>query len=513
MSEKEHLLGIDVGTYSAKGVLVHRDGTVKASHTVEYTVDFPRPGWAEQDADEVWWASFTRIARALLEESGVPADDIAAVGCSAIGITMLPVDRQGRPLRPSVLYGIDTRATKEIEALNAAIGKDEILRKGWSRLSANSVGPKILWLKNNEPDVFARTHKVLTASAYLAFKLTGEYTIDTFSTQSLGPMIDMERMAWDAAGAAHVCSLDLLPTIRPTTDVIGGVHAEAAAQTGLAVGTPVIAGVVDAAAEAISVGVTSPGDTMLMLGTTVIMTHVMDELVHRDGLLAAHYLVEGTYALNASLATSAALTRWFKDNYAHDEVRDEARDGVNAYVRLAEQAAEVAAGSEGLVVLPYFSGERSPMFDPRARGVIAGLTLSHTRKHVYRALLEGVAYSIRQNAELMVDAGGHPTTFTAVGGGCKNPLWLQIIADVTGMSIEVPARTIGASFGDAYLAGVGVGMFDGFDELRRSWIAMDRVVTPDPKNEEVYSATFDVYRRMYPKLVEEMHDLADLQTG
>jgi xylulokinase len=506
-----YLIGVDVGSYSAKGVLVTLDGCVVATATVEYGITFPQPGWAEHDADRIWWDSLVHIVRTLLHESGIDATSVAAVGCSAIGITMLPVDSRGKPLRPSILYGIDTRAHREIDELHDTLGEDRIVAVSGSPLSSSSVGPKILWLRRNEPDTFGRTHQILTASAYLAFRLTGEYSIDAYSAQGFAPLFDPDTRRWIPGACEHVCPEELLPPILGTTDIVGTVHGPAAAETGLPVGTPVIAGTVDAAAEAISVGVTAPGETMLMLGTTAFITQVLGKPLQHQGLFASRFLVEGTYALSAGLATSAALTRWFRDNFAAAEVRAEEAGGDNAYQSLAAQAGRIPPGSEGLIALPYFSGERAPIQDPRARGVIAGLTLSHTRAHVYRALLEGVAYSIRHNLDVMAGLGAPPRSLTAVGGGTKNPLWLEIIADCTRTPVAVPDQAIGASYGDAYLAGVGIGRFDGFDTLRTQWVRHDRAVEPDLERHAVYEAHYEVYLRCYPSLRRELHALADLQ--
>jgi xylulokinase len=423
---------------------------------------------------------------------------------------VMPVDSQGRPLRPSVLYGIDTRASAEIEELNGRLGREAIFEQSGSYLSANSVGPKILWFKKHQPELYERTHKVLTASSYLTFKLTGEYVMDAYSAQGYAPMFDARRRAWDAAGCAGICTVDMLPDIRRPTEIIGGVHREAAEATGLRPGTPVIAGTVDAASEAISVGVTAPGDTMLMLGSTAFITHVFDRPVRHDDFWSSPYLVDGTFALNAGLATSAAVTRWFKDQLGAHEVAVEARDGANAYALLAEGAASVPAGSGGLIVLPYFSGERAPIHDPMARGVILGLTLSHTRQHMYRAVLEGVAYSLRHNLDVMREVGARPEVFTAVGGGSKNPLWLQIIADCTGVRIDVPRQTIGASLGDAFMAALGVGLVPSYASVR-DWVSIGHSVAPQGDHEETYAALYDVYRRTYPNLKAEMHDLAGFQ--
>ncbi|MEX2536040.1 MAG: FGGY-family carbohydrate kinase [Trueperaceae bacterium] len=511
MSEKPYLIGVDVGTYSAKGVLVRHGGEIVARHSVEYELSIPSPGLAEHDADEIWWRSLCEITRALLRESRIDPKSVAAIGCSAIGPTMLPVDRDGRPLRPAILYGIDTRSWREVEELSESMGPETIFASTGKPLTTQSNGPKILWFRRNQPELFEKTDKILTANGYLVLKLTGAQTLDIYSAAAFDPMFDIPTLGWDLARVEQICSIDQLPELRRPTEVVGEVHRAASEETGLAVGTPVIAGTIDAAAEAVSVGVTEPGETMLMYGTTLFIINVTDGWLSHRRMWSSPYLTEGRYVMTGGLATSAALTRWFRDQFGQVELEQERAGGVTAYQALAQQVETVPPGSNGLVALPYFSGERTPVNDPKARGVIAGLTLSHTRADVYRALLEGVAYALRHNMETMNEAGADLTRLVAVGGGTLNKAWLQIISDCLGQPQRVPRQTVGASYGDAYLAGYGVGIFPDFTELRESWVQWDRVIEPSRDRHERYNEYYPIYRRTYERLADELHALADLQ--
>lgn len=511
MTDKSYLIGVDIGTYSAKGVLVHADGSVLASHTVEYELRIPQPGWAEHDAELDWWRPFTEITRSLLDEADVDAEAVAAVGCSAIGPTMLPVDERGRPLRPAILYGIDTRSWREVAELNERLGTERIFESTGKPLTTQSNGPKILWFRRNQPELFARTAKILTATGYLTYRLTGEYTLDIYSAAAFDPMFDIPSLDWSRERVEEICSEELLPGLHWPTDVVGTVHRQSAAETGLAVGTPIIAGTIDAASEAYSVGVTEPGATMLMYGTTLFVINVADRWRRHRKLWSSPYLARGRYVMAGGLATSAALTRWFRDQFAGLEMQEERAGGTNAYQALAQQVDDVAPGSNGLVVLPYFSGERTPINDPKARGVIAGLTLSHTRADVYRALLEGVAYALRHNLETMQEAGTDLTRLVAVGGGTRNNAWLQLISDCLGQPQHLPANTTGASLGDAFLAGLGVGVFNDLRPLHEEWVKWDRVIEPDMRRHARYNDYYPIYRRTYDQLVDELHALADLQ--
>lgn len=503
------LMGVDIGTYSSKGVLTTPEGEIVAQATIEHDMSFPRPGWAEQDAERIWWGEFAQISRDLLERSRSRAEDVAGVAVSAIGPCLLPVGRDGRALRQGILYGVDTRATEEIAALEERYGSEVMYRKGGSVLSSQAVGPKILWLKRNEPDNYERAEFFHSASDYVVLRLTGEHVMDSYTASLYNPLFDLEAGAWSAEFADEIVDLPRLPRVKWANEVAGKVTPDAALETGLAPGTPVTVGTVDAVAEAVSVGAVHAGDLMCMYGTTAFLILASERIAANEAMWAVNHALPGLYGVAAGMATTGALTRWFRDNFARDLEGVEAEGG-NVYAVLAKQAGEAPAGSLGLVVLPYFSGERTPINDPRARGLICGLTLSHDRRHVYRAILEGTAYAINHNLEVMRAAGGQPSRIVAVGGGAKNLVWLQIVSDVSGVPQEVPAQTIGASYGDAFLAGLATGVVPSLDVLDSTWVKSERVIEPDPRVHDLYREYYAIYRRLYDHTASDQHDLAAL---
>jgi xylulokinase len=489
------LLGIDIGTSSSKGVLARPNGEVVAVATRPHELSLPRPGWAEHDADAIWWADFVTLCTELLSQATEP---VGAVCVSGIGPCLLPADSQGRPLRPAILYGIDTRATREIAELTERYGAERILGRCGSLLTSQAVGPKLLWLRRNEPAVWEQTRYMFMASSYIAFRLTGEYVLDHHSASQCDPLYDLKEHHWIEEWAQDIAPGLPLPRLLWPAEVAGTVTRAASELTGIPEGTPVAAGTVDAWAEAASVGVADPGDLMLMYGTTMFMVEVVTQPQPHPGLWSTAGVFPGTYSLAAGMATSGALTGWLR-NIA----------GNPPYEMLVEEAAKVRPGSDGLLVLPYFAGERTPLFDPQARGIIAGLTLSHGRGHLYRALLEATAYGVRHILETMREAGGGGKRLVAVGGGTKGGLWTQIVSSVVGREQVLPAETIGASYGDALLAAIA-GRF--VPEGTR-WDNAAAVIEPDAATRDTYERLYALYRDLYPATRTIAHSLADMQMG
>ncbi len=487
------LLGVDVGTSSTKGLLARPDGGVVATAQREHGLSLPRPGWAEHDAETVWWADFVSICKELLDKAD---DDIAAVCTSGIGAALLPADESGNPLRPAILYDIDTRAEKEIRELNERYGEETLLDRCGSLLTTQAVGPKLLWLQRNEPEVWEKTNKFFMVNSFIAWRLTGEYVLDHHSASQCDPLYDVHSYRWIGEWADEVAPGLPLPRLHWPAEVVGEVTSEASAATGIPAGTPVAAGTIDAWSEGASIGVQNPGDLMLMYGTTMFIIEVLERPLHHPGLWGTTGTLPETHNLAAGMATSGALTAWLKKI-----------SGDVSYETLTEEAAAVLPGSDGLVVLPYFAGERTPLQDPRARGLISGLTLSHGRGHLYRAMLEATAYGVRHIFEAMGEAGGGGERLVAVGGGTKGGLWTQIVSDVTGRPQDLPEQTIGASYGDALLAARAVGLA-GRDE---DWSRIVGTVEPNPKNKGLYDQLYGVYRDLYPATRELMHILAEVQ--
>jgi xylulokinase len=491
----ELLLGIDIGTSSTKGVLARPDGEVVATAQREHELSLPRPGWAEHDAERVWWDDFVSICRELLDQSD---DGVAAVCTSGIGACLLPADEAGNPLRPAILYGIDTRAEREIEELNERYGEENLLERCGSVLTTQAVGPKLLWLRRNEPEVWEKTRKFFMANSFIAWRLTGEYVLDHHSASQCDPLYDVREYRWIAEWAEEIAPGLPLPRLLWPAEVVGEVTREASGATGIPAGTPVAAGTIDAWSEGASVGVQDPGDLMLMYGTTMFMIEVLREPLSHPGLWGTTGILPNTHNLAAGMATSGALTGWLKKI-----------SGDLPYEKLTEEAAAVPPGSDALVVLPYFAGERTPIFDPRARGLISGLTLSHGRGHLYRAMLEATAYGVRHIFEFMTDAGGGGERLVAVGGGTKGGLWTQIVSDVTGRPQDLPEQTIGAAYGDALLAARAVGLA----EPDTDWSTISDTVEPRAENSGIYDELYRIYLELYPATREASHSLADLQKG
>jgi xylulokinase len=503
------LLGVDIGTYSSKGVLCLPNGEVLAEATIEHGLSLPRPGWAEHDADAIWWGEFVALSRSLLGDR-FTGDDVGGVAVSAIGACVLPVDAQGRPLRMGILYGIDTRASEEIAWLDEHFGSEPLFELGGMALTSQAIGPKILWLRRHEPEVFAGARMFLGSSSYMVYRLTGEYVMDYHTASYYNPLFDLRNLCWDARFAGPIVDLERLPPLLWADQIAGEVTAEAAVETGLKAGTPVTAGTIDAAAEAVSVGVVRPGDMMIMYGTTMFFIHVTARPVPDPRMWATAFCLPGRYSVDGGMSTTGALTRWFRDTLGREEMGAEAAGGPNAYAALAGAAAAIRPGADGLICLPYFAGERTPLNDPDARGVYAGLTLSHTKAHLYRASLEATAYGVRHNLETMSAMGAPPRRLVAVGGGAKNPLWLQIVSDVCGLPQDVPERTIGASYGDAFMAGLATGIVSGPEALQRDWVRLALQLQPDGALRPVYDAYYDVYRRLYESAKDQLHALARL---
>ncbi|MEJ2478777.1 MAG: FGGY-family carbohydrate kinase [Acidihalobacter sp.] len=497
----ELLLGIDVGTYSSKGVLARPDGTIAKSATVPHTMDIPHPGWAEQDADGVWWNDVVALCRELLDGEPFRGDEVAAVAVSAIGPCLLPLDSNGRPLRKGILYGVDTRAMNEIGELAERLGEEAVMRHSGMAFTSQAIGPKIRWLQRHEPEVWARTDKLHTASSYLVYRLTGEHVMDRHTASHYMPLIDIHSLEWNDALGSGLADHGMLPRLGWSDEQAGTVSASAAQATGLIPGTPVAVGAVDALSEAISAGVTRPGDLMIMYGSTTFFI-LLEEEPHPDQRVwTTAGAFEGQYALAAGMSTTGSLTRWFRDQFARDLPED------SAYQELFDGAGRVRPGAEGLLMLPYFSGERTPINDPLAKGVLAGLTLAHTRDHIYRAVLEGVALGIRHNLETFQTIGAPIERVMAVGGGAQSATWPQIVSDAGHVRQHLPGITLGASYGDAYLAGLCAGLVA--PGSIRSWNPPQTSIQPNEGNYPLYDDRYRQYRALYQATREVVHGLAE----
>jgi xylulokinase len=493
----KYYLGIDIGTFESKAALVDGEGNIIASASHPHKMLVPQAGWAEHNADEDWWGDFKRLSSQVIRDSKINSKDIRAVAASAIGPCMLPIDGNGDPLMNGVLYGVDTRATKEIEYLNDKLGVDTILAQTGNSLTSQSVGPKILWLKNQRPDLYAKTAKFVTSTTFINQKLTGRCFIDHYSAANWGPLYLPDEEGWSDRLNPGICRLDQLAEIAWTTDIIGEVTKHAASETGIAAGTPVIAGTIDAASEAISVGVLNSGDMMVMYGSTIFIILVTKSRVDDARLWYAPWLFKGQHASMSGLATSGTLTHWFRQNFGKELAEKDAA------IALANEASTSPPGANGIVVLPYFSGERTPRHDPQAKGMIYGLDLTHSRADIYRAFLESIAFGTKHIFDTYAETNQTPRHIESVGGGTKNSVWLQATSDVTGFVQSIREKTSGASFGNAFLAALSVGDVQ-HDEINM-WNKAQRQCLPKLENQQVYAENYRKFLQLYERNRDLMH--------
>lgn len=485
------MIGVDIGTSSSKGVLVDLDGQVLRSCVVQHVVDRPAPGFVEMDAT-IWWDEFVTITRDLLSEGTA---EVTAVGVSGMGPCVLLTDEADAPLRPAILYGVDTRAGRQIERLNARYGAADILARCGSALSSQAAGTKVAWVADEEPALFAHARRLYMPSSWLVRRLTGAYVLDQHSASQCTPLYDSEAQDWYQPWATEIAPALQLPPLRWPGEAAGTVTRDAAVMTGLPLGIPIITGTIDAWSEALSVGAQGVGDLMLMYGTTMFLVHTVPHRLTSPSLWGTVGALPGTRNLAGGMAASGAITGWLRDLF-----------GSLSYPELLELAATAGVGANGLLLLPYFAGERTPIMDADARGVIAGLTLSHTRGDLYRAALEATGFGVRHNIEAIEAAGGDIRRIVAVGGGTQGSLWTQIVSDITGRAQEVRVQSIGASYGAALLAAQLVG-----DASVDAWNPVQHVVTPRPPATVEYDDLYRLYRELYPRSLDVVHALAARQ--
>jgi len=486
------VLGIDVSTTATKAVLIDESGAVVDVASTEYGFETPRPLWSEQDP-ALWWDGAVGAIAALLAAAGRSGDDVAAVGLTGHMHGLVLLDASDRVLRPAILWN-DQRTAAECDAIRAAVGPERLVEVTGNDALTGFTAPKLVWVRDHEPDLWRRAAHVLLPKDYVRLRLTGDHALD--KADGAGTLLfDLAARDWSQEVLAR---LDIpagwLPPTFEGPEPTGVVSPAAAALTGLRAGTPVVAGGGDQAANAVGVGVVSPGTMALSLGTSGVIFAATDRpLFEPHGRVHAFcHAVPGRWHLMSVMLSAAGSLRWFRDALAPGE-------GFDA---LVASAAAVTSGSDGLFFLPYLSGERSPHPDPLARGAFIGLTLAHDRRHLTRAVLEGVAFGLRDGLDLMTAAGmPAPTRIHASGGGTASPLWRQILADVLDAEIATVETTEGAAFGAGLLAGVGAGWWATVDAATDAIVRVMPVAAPGPEAAR-YAERHAVYRELYPALRE-----------
>jgi xylulokinase len=496
------LLGIDVGTSGTKTLLVDDRGGVLASASHEYPLSVPRPGWAEQDPAS-WWEATVVTVRQVLRDSAVQPEDVRGVGLSGQMHGSVLLDGQNQVLRPAILW-CDQRTADQCTWINERFGADRVAAATSNPVLTGFTAPKIIWVRQHEPHLYGRIRKVLLPKDYIRFRLTGEYHTEV-SDASGTALFNVRERRWaeDLLQAIDI-PLDWLPECHESPVASARVSAAAAAATGLREGTPVVGGGGDQAAGAIGNGIVEPGIVSSTVGTSGVV-FAFSERPEVDPQLRVHtfcHAVPGKWHVMGVMLSAGGSLRWFRDALGETEIAAARERGVDPYDVIAEEAASVAPGCEGLIFLPYLTGERTPYPDPHARGVYFGLTLRHDHRSMARAVLEGVAYGLRDSFEILDGMGVPIREVRASGGGARSALWRQIQADVTGREHVTINVDEGPAFGVALLAGVGTGVWETVEAACRATIRVTERSPADLRNCQVYDRYYPVFRSLYPALRE-----------
>lgn len=484
------ILGLDIGTSGVKGLLVRSDGSIAASATREYPLITPRPGWAEQDP-EAWWHGTVGVIRELIQNAG--GERISGVGLTGQMHGAVFLDSEGNVIRPAILW-CDQRTEAECDEITQAVGKEALQRITANPALTGFQAPKILWLRHNEPANYRRVARVLLPKDYIRRRLTGEFYTDV-SDASGTTLFDVPNRRWSSeVMAALDVPAEWFPTALESASVAGEVSIQAETETGLRSGTPICAGGGDQAAGAVGAGITKPGIVSSTVGTSGVVFAYSDRpWIDPEGRIHTFcHAVPGAWHVMGVMLSAGGALRWLRDTL-----------GYRDYAEINADAASVPAGSEGLVFLPYLSGERTPHKDPNARGVFFGLSLSHTRAHLARAVMEGVAFGLNDSFRIFGELNVPLEQVRAAGGGAKSDVWLGIQADVTGLPHSHLNIDEGPAYGAAILAGVATGQFESVPTATDEFIEATSVVEPNPANRAVYDSAYALYRSLYADLKSE----------
>jgi xylulokinase len=490
------LLGIDVGTSGTRAVVIDENGKILVSATEEHApFTGAHPGWAEQDPLD-WWRAATLAIRKTLNSNGIAADSIACVGFSGQMHGAVLLDESDQVVRPALIW-CDQRTERQVEELTRTIGRDRFIELTCNPPLTNFTLTKLLWVRENEPRNWDRVRKIMLPKDYIRFRLTGESAID-LADASGTLLLDVAKRAW-AIEVLTKTDIDhqLLPALFESQQICGKISAQGASATGLRSGTPVVAGAGDQAAGAVGIGISTPGAVSATIGTSGVVFAATDRpALDPKGRLHTfcHAIPNRWHVMGVTQAAGLSL-RWFSDQFGSGQ-----EDGRNAYDRLSEEAANIPAGSGGVFWAPYLMGERTPHLDPNVRAAFIGLTASHARAHLIRAILEGVAYSLKDTFAILEEIGVPTHRIRLGGGGARSALWRQIQADVYNHEVETVAAEEGAAYGAAILAGVGAGCWSTVDQACESVVQTAVRVSPDPTTSQVMQLGYQMYRRIYPAL-------------
>ncbi|MEO6919616.1 MAG: FGGY-family carbohydrate kinase [Collimonas sp.] len=509
----KYVIGVDIGTQSTKALLVDANGRIIAQHSRSYQVDTPKPLWAEQ-WPAVWFDAVRAcIARCVQQAAALDfaAQDVAAVCVSSLyGGSGIAVDTDMQPLHPCLIW-MDRRAGEEVAWINANLDVDRLRTLSGNGIDSYYGYTKMLWIKRQRPEVWAKTRYFLPPNSYVNYLLTGEIAVDHSSAGNIGGVYDIAARRWcpETLEMLGIPPAMMPPRLLQSSEVVGGLLAEWGQEFGLSPGTAVIAGGVDAAVATLAAGAVKEGNHVAMIGTSMCWGYLNQQCDPGHGLISMPHVFNGlqdNYIFGGAITAGASVS-WFREQFCQAEIAEAGCQQIDPHQLLEKRAADIAAGCDGVLFLPYLMGERSPVWDAAASGAFVGLSLYHSRAHLYRAVLEGVSFALKHN----MDAGAKGARFldgrlVVVGGASHSDLWMQIIADVTGYPVFTIEENVEAALGAAMLAAFGAGLIGGA-EIERGWVTLVPRASPKPENRQRYADRFEIYRALYPALKPIMHKL------
>lgn len=495
---KDLLLGIDIGTSGCKMTVFSRNGIEVCSSTEVYPVYYPMPGCIEQEPDD-WWNAVCHGTKKLITQNAIDPADIAGVGVGGQSWAAVAINSQGEVLARNPIW-MDTRSEAICQRLSESVGINDIFRISGNSLKAQYTTGKIIWYKENMPDIYKRIDKILQSNSFIVYRMTGVVSQDISQGYGLH-CFDMRKGCWDYDLCKQLgINKNMLPDITLCHDVVGHITQNAAVSMGLREGTPVVAGGLDAACGTLGAGVIRNGQTQEQGGQAGGMSICLKEYRADPRLILSFHVVPDRWLLQGGTTGGGGVVRWFDEQFGFEE-RQKAKETGSSSLALLDRLAETApAGCDGLLFLPYMAGERSPIWDEKAKGVFYGLDYSKTRAHMARAVMEGVAYSIRHNLEVAQCAGATVGTMRAMGGAANSHFWTQMKADITGKPIEVPASDTATTLGAALLAGVGVGAYRDFEDAVSQTVKVRRIHKPSGVHREIYERGYNTYINLYSSL-------------
>lgn len=505
-----YLIGVDLGTSGTKTVLFAEDGTVAASCTIEYPLYQPQNGWAEQDPLD-WWNAVCGTTKAVIAKAGISASEIKGVGLSGQMHGLVMLDKFGNVLRKSIIW-CDQRTAKECEEITQKVGAENLIKITANPALTGFTASKIMWVKNNEPEIYEKCAHILLPKDFIRYKLTGEFATEVSDASGM-QLLDVPNRKWsDQVLDALQIEKSLLGKVYESPEITGKVTKAASDLTGLAEGTAVVGGAGDNAAAAVGTGTVQDGRAFTTIGTSgVVFAHTSKLSIDPKGRVHTFCCaVPGAWHVMGVTQGAGLSLKWFRDNFCHEEMIAAAGMKKDPYFLMDKQAEEIPIGSDRLLYLPYLMGERTPHLDPNCRGVFFGLSAMHTRQHLLRAVMEGVTFSQRDSVEVLREMGVSINEMLACGGGGSSPLWRQMLADVYGCPVKTVVSKEGPALGVAILAGAGTGVYSSVQDGCAAVIKTNPPQNPISQNSAEYEKFYNIYRALYPALKNNFSELAKL---